>query len=407
MPESVGFNPFSPAFQADPYPIYHRLRAESPIHRIQSFNVDQWYLTRYADVQTVLNDARLISDDLPDRLQTKASHLKQGDFNALIHTTRHWLFFLEPPDHTRLRTLVSRSFAATKIEQLRPSIQIMVDRLLDRCSTQSSMDVMADLATPLPALVSAALLGMPLPTPTQLTQWASGLFRVFDQPLGLQDYQSINQVALEFRDYLQDVVNTFRKRPEDNLISHLIALNDSNRLSEAELLALIGMLFSVGQETTENLIGNSVFALLTHPHQLDKLKRQPTLVAAAIDELLRYDSPVQIIIRRAIADVELEGNVIHQGDKVNLLLGAANRDPARFVAPDQLDITRQESSKLPFGSGMHYCLGSELARVQGQIAVNTLIHRFDLLTLERDRIERRKNIVLRGLKVLPITFTIH
>jgi hypothetical protein len=405
---SVEFNPFSRAFQTDPYPIYHHLRANSPIHRIQSFNVDQWYITRYLDVQAVLNDPRFVVDDLPDRLQTKASHLKQqGNFNHLIQTIHHWLFFLDPPQHTRLRSLLSRFFSATKVEQLRPQIQAIVDCLLDRIVPGATLEVMADFAAPLPTLVSAELLGIPATQQTRLTEWGSILFRVFNQPLSLQDYQLINQAALEFKQYLQEIVCVVRKHPQETLISQLILFKDEqNRLSEDELLALIGMLLSVGQETTENLIGNGIFALLTHPQQLHRLQTNPGLIHTAVEELLRYDSPVQILSRTAIAEVELDGTSIRRGDKINLLLGAANRDPARFPAPDQLDITRREYSKLPFGSGIHYCLGSELARVQGQIAIRTLVQRFPRLTLEIDRIERRKTIVLRGFKVLPITVTV-
>ncbi|NJN88184.1 MAG: cytochrome P450 [Leptolyngbyaceae cyanobacterium SL_7_1] len=406
--QSVEFNPFSQAFQIDPYPIYHQLRSISPIHRIQSFSVDQWYITRYQDVQTILNDPRFTVDDLPHRLEAKASHLKQqGDFNHLIQTIHHWLFFLEPPHHTRLRSLLSRSFSAAKVEQLRPQIQVIVDRLLDHFTPGTPVDVMAQLAAPLPTLVSAELLGIPSSKQATLTQWGSILFRVFNRPLSLQDYQLINQVALEFKEYLQEVVSTLRKSPQTSLISQLIVLRDEeNRLSEDELLALIGMLFSVGQETTENLIGNGIFALISHPQQLQTLQQHPALIQSAVEELLRYDSPVQILSRTAIADVELDGTTLRRGDKINLLLGAANRDPARFPVPDQLDIRRGEHSKLPFGSGIHYCLGSELARVQGQIAIHTLVQRFPKLTVEVDRVERRKTIVLRGFKVLPITVTV-
>jgi hypothetical protein len=399
------FNPFHPDFQDNPYPIYHRLRAEDPIHRIQGFKFDQWFLTRYADVQAVLNDCRFRVDDLPQRLEEKAVHLKQGNFKVLTQTIGNWLFFLEPPNHTRLRSLVSKTFSQGRVELLRPQIQAIVDRLIDDVATAGSADLMTALAAPLPALVSAAILGIPNVDRQQLTRWAYDLFHVFDQPLSLQDYQQINQVAAEFRDYFCELIQDFKKMPEDNLICKLVAAKAQDKLTDTELFAFLSMLFSVGQETTENLIGNGLFTLLCHPEQTDRLRQHPALIHSAIEELLRYDSPVQIISRTATVAVEIGGKTIRQGDKVNLLLGAANRDPAKFAEPDRLDLNRKESHRLPFGSGIHYCLGAELARVQGQVAINTVLQRLPNLQLHPERLERRKNIVLRGFKVLPVTFT--
>lgn len=399
------FNPFSLEFQADPYPIYQTLRTEDPIHQVKGFKFNQWFLSRYKDVYAVLNDARFKVDDLPERLADKALHLKQkGDFEPLIQTVSHWLFFLEPPDHTRLRSLVQKTFSSLKVEPLLPRIEAIVNHLLDRVEGKQ-MDIMRDLAAPLPALVSSEILGIPVGDRATLTQWAYSLFHVFDQPLSLQDYQHINQVALNFKEYFGQLITDFRKNPQDNLISNLIQLCDrEGKLSEAELLGFLSMLFSVGQETTENLIGNGIFALLNHLDALENLRQNPHLMGNALEELLRYDSPVQIISRTAIEPVEMDGKIIQKGDKVNLLLGAANRDPEKFGVPDCLSWSRQESSRLPFGSGIHYCLGAELARVQGQVALSRLIQRFPRLQLNLEKVERRKNIVLRGFKVLPVTF---
>jgi hypothetical protein len=410
-PKKPDFNPFVPEFQENPYPIYQQLRQGDPVHRVRGFRFNQWFLTRYEDVQAVLNDGRFRVDDLPERLGEKAAHLKQGDFEPLRGTIQHWLFFLEPPDHTRLRSLVQKTFSAMRVELLRPLIQSLVDEQLDRVQSTGCIDIMADLAAPLPALVSLALLGMPAADRQQLTEWAYVLFHVFDQPLSLQDYQRINQVAIAFRDYLERRIAALRQQPEDHLMSRLIeACDRDQKISEAELLGFISMLFSVGQETTENLIGNGMFALLSHPQQLQQLirdlEREPGLIESAIEELLRYDSPVQIISRTALAAVELGGQTIQAGDKVNLLLGAANRDPAKFQQPDALDWRRKETSRLPFGSGIHYCLGAELARLQGQIAIQTLVQRLPDLILDAKNVQRRKNIVLRGFKVLPVTFTV-
>lgn len=399
------FNPFSPEFQADPYPIYQMLRTADPVHQVKGFKFDQWFLSRYKDVYAVLNDARFKVDDLPERLADKALHLKQaGDFEPLIQTVSNWLFFLEPPDHTRLRSLVQKAFSGMKVEPLRPRIEAIVNHLLDQVEGKQ-MDIMIELAAPLPAWVSSEILGMPMGDRATLTQWAYTLFHVFDQPLSLQDYQHINQVALQFKEYFGKLITDFRKNPQDNLISNLIQLCDQEgKLSEAELLGFLSMLFSVGQETTENLIGNGVFALLNHPESLESLKQNPHLMGSALEELLRYDSPVQIISRTAIEPVEIDGKTIQKGDKVNLLLGAANRDPEKFPEPDRLSWDRKESSRLPFGSGIHYCLGAELARLQGQVALSGLIQRLPQLQLHSEKAERRKNIVLRGFKVLSVTF---
>lgn len=399
------FNPFSPGFQADPYPIYQALRTEDPIHQVKGFKFNQWFLSRYKDVYAVLNDARFKVDDLPERLADKALHLRQqGDFEPLIQTVSHWLFFLEPPDHTRLRSLVQKTFSGMKVELLRPRIEAIVNHLLDQVEGRQ-MDIMTELAAPLPTLVSSEMLGIPIGDRAALTQWAYTLFHVFDQPLSLQDYQHINQVALQFKEYFGKLITDFRKNPQDNLISQLIQLCDQEgKLSEPELLGFLSMLFSVGQETTENLIGNGIFALLNHPKSLESLRQNPQLMSSALEELLRYDSPVQIISRTAIEPVEIDGRTIQKGDKVNLLLGAANRDPEKFLEPDRLSWNRKESSRLPFGSGIHYCLGAELARVQGQVALSNLIQRLPQLQLNPEKVERRKNIVLRGFKVLSVTF---
>jgi pimeloyl-[acyl-carrier protein] synthase len=398
------FNPFSPAFQDDPYPIYENLRSIDPVHQVKGFQFNQWFLSRYADVYAVLNDSRFRVDDLPDRLADKARHLQQGDFEALIATVSHWLFFLEPPDHTRLRSLVQKTFSSMKVELLRPKIEAIVAQLLDRVEGRE-MDAMMALAAPLPALVSSEMLGIPTDDRVLLTEWAYTLFHVFDQPLSLQDYQRINQVALKFKEYFGGLITDFRRKPQDNLMCHLIQLCDrEGKLSEQELLGFLGMLFSVGQETTENLIGNGIFALLHHPQELKILQQNPLLISSALEELLRYDSPVQMISRTAIEPVEMDGKMIQSGDKVNLLLGAANRDPEKFPEPDRLNWNRKESSRLPFGSGIHYCLGAELARLQGQVALGSLIQRFPQMQLGAEKVERRKNIVLRGFKVLPVTF---
>ena len=398
------FNPFDPEFRANPYPTYHRFRSESPIHRISNFTGDEWLVTRYAYVKAVLNNLHFCVDDLPDRLKEKSFYLKQqGEFEALRQTIGSWLFFLNPPDHTRLRGLVSKAFSSGALEGMRPQIQNIVDELITSIQEDEVMDIISDFACPLPASVTAIMLGMPTEERNQLIQWAHDLFRVFDQPLSLEVYKYLNQVALEFKEFLSRLIKEREKNPKQDLLSHLIAAKNQGKLNEEELMGFCAMLFSVGQETTENFIGNSMLALLRHPEQLQKLKQEPKIIVSAIEELLRYDSPVQLIARVATKNVQIGGKTIKAGDRVHLSLGAANRDPAEFVDPDRIQLTRKHNS-IPFGSGIHYCLGGTLARIQGQILINELIQRFPTLKLNTDKLEWRNNIVLRGLKALPVTF---
>ncbi len=407
--QPLKFNPFDPEFHTNPYPIYHRFRHESPLHKISNFMGDQWLLTRFADVKFVLNDSRFCIDDLPKRLEQKSVYLKNnGEFSTLMQTISQWLFFLNPPDHIRLRGLFSNFFSARVVEGMRPQIQKIVDELLSNVQQAGVMDIIHDLACPLPATVTATLLGVPTQECDQIIQLAHDLFRVFDQPLSLQVYENLNQVALKFREYFSTLIAEREKKPKQDLLSHLIkAKNQSDKLNEDELLACCAMLFSVGQETTENFIGNSVLALLHHPDQMQKLKLEPKIITNAVEELLRYDSPVQLIARIAVEDVEIDRKTIQAGDRIHLCLGAANRDPAQFSDPDHLDLTRQQQHSLPFGGGIHYCLGAALARIQGQIAINTLVQRFSELKLNCHRLEWRNNIVLRGVNYLPVAFKIN
>ncbi len=401
----VKFNPFSAEFRANPYPTYDRLRVEDPIH--WSF-LKAWVVTRHRDVKQILGDRRFRADDLPERLNQKKLYLQEGeDFNLLKQTISKWLFFVEPPHHTRLREIITKAFSISTIEQMRPQVTEIVNELINDVREAGTMDIITDMAAPLPALVTAKMLGIPQQDRPLITQWAYDLFRVFDQPLSLQDYADLNQVAGESRAYFLELINHRKNNLQSDLLSNLIiASEETGKLDLDEVLGLCAMLFSVGQETTENLIGNGMLALLQNPEQMAKLQQDPTLINNAIEELLRYDSPVQIVARDATEDIEIDGNLIHAGESVVLCLGAANRDPEQFRDPDILDITRNINRNLPFGGGIHYCLGSALARLEGQIAINAMVQQLPELTLATNSLTRRKNIVLRGLQSLPVTFNV-
>ena len=403
----VRFDPFSPNFHTNPYPIYEWLRDNDPIH--WSF-MQAWVITRHRDVEALLKSAQLQVDDLPSRLRQKSQYLKQGNFEALAQTIENWLFFLEPPHHTRLKGLVAKAFSPNTIETMRPAIAQLVDRLLTEVEQKASkqngvIDIMTDFASPLPAMTVTQILGVPLEDHDKLMRWSYDLFFVFDQPMSLDGYQKQNEIAIEARKYMISLMET---KPS-GLIGQLMAARDSGQqLSQDEILGFCIMLLIVGQETTKSLIGNSILALLQHPQALSELQQNLDLIPAAIEELLRYDSPVQVIARIASEDFGYGGKTIHSGDKVILCLGAANRDREIFSEPDQLNFHRRNYN-LPFGGGLHYCLGAALARVQGQIAIKSLIQRFPNLEsrdLNNSTLQWRESITLRGLKNLSVGFSV-
>lgn len=403
--KALKFNPFLPEFHADPYSIYHCLRSEEPIH---SSAFGEWVLTRYVDVKAVLRDPLFCAEKVPKRIKERGHYLqqKQRDFNAIAQVSSKFFFFLDPPDHTRLRGLVGKAFSTRVVERMRPRIQEIVDELIGGFRDRGVMDIISDLACPLPVIVIAKMLGVPVEAHSKLHQWSNDLSRILDPLLSLETYEHLNQVAVEFTEYFRSLIAERQKSPKEDLLSALIAAREQgDRLSEDELLSICMLLFWTGEETTVNTIGNGMLALLRHPDQMEKLKREPAIIQSAVEELLRYDSPVQLTSRIATENVEISGKLIRAGEKVVACLGAANRDPAEFPNPDRLDLTRGENRHLAFSDGIHYCLGAALARLQGEIAINTLVQRLPNLKLGTDTLLWRKNIVLRGLKALPVTFT--
>lgn len=398
-------NPFDPEFHANPYPTYHRLRLEEPVHR--NF-LGSWVLTRYADVKAVLRSPRFRSDNLPQRLKDKNPYLKnqQKNLDALAENTSKWLLHLEPPDHTRLRGVVGKAFSAGMIECMRPQIQEIVDELIGNVQHRGSMDIISELARPLPVRVISRMLGVPIEIQNQVYQWANDISGILDPLNSLETLAHMNGVILEFSESFRKLIAEREREPKEDLISTLVAAkNQGGKFSDSELLSVCMLLFATGEETTVNLIGNGMMALLHHPAQMERLKREPIIIQSAVEELLRYDSPIQRIARIATEDVEIGGEKIAAGEQVILYLGAANRDPAQFPDPDRLDLTRSDNHHLAFADGIHNCLGAALARVEAQIANNTLVQRLPDLKLQTDTLEWRKNIALRGLKALPVTFT--
>lgn len=395
-PESQ-FNPFLAEFQADPYPFYRRLREDDPVHR---HPMAFFVLTRYDDVLTALRDPRFGRHGLQQLLAEV-----YGD-DAEPGALPRSLLFRDPPEHTRLRALVARPFTAPAAEAMRPGIQFLVDELLDRVEGQSTMDVIADLAYPLPFSVICQMLGLPGDDQEEIRHWSADLSRSLDAlgPLGDKRLRERGrQARIQLAEYFRRLAAERRRRPRGDLLSTLVAADErGDRLTDGEVLAMCVLLFAAGHETTVNLIGNGTLALLRHPDQLRRLRDAPALFPDAVEELLRYDSPVQRFGRVPVADVEMGGTTIPAGALVVGAIGAANRDPAHFPDPDRLDLGRRDSRHLAFGSGIHTCLGAPLARVEAQIVFETLLRRAPGLSLAATTPEWRHSSTVRGLKTLPV-----
>jgi hypothetical protein len=394
----VVFNPLLPEFRDDPYPFYRRLRTEDPVHL---HPMGFWVLTRYDDVLTALRDPRFGREGLHPMLAEV-----YGDESAPGELPRSMLF-RDPPGHGRLRALVVRPFTAPGVEAMRPQIQSIVDDLLDSALARPSMDVIADLAYPLPFTVICHMLGVPRDDRPEIRQWSADLARSLDAlgPLGdvrLRERGRAGRRALG--DYFRGLVAERRRDPRADLLGTLIAAEEAgDRLTEGEILTMCVLLFVAGHETTVNLIGNAVLALLRHSDELQRLRDDPSLMPAAVEELLRYDSPVQRFARVPVVDVEVDGRTIPKGAVVVGAIGAANRDPAHFAEPDRLDLGRRDNRHLSFGSGIHVCLGAALARAEAQIAIATLLRRASTLEVQTATPEWRLSSTLRGLKTLPVT----
>lgn len=401
-PIPADFNPLSPEFQANPYPFYDLLRAHMPRFFWETWRM--WFFTRYEDCAALLRDNRFGHEILN---YATREELGWGDVPEnqlpLTEVTRSWMLFRDPPTHTRLRGLVHKAFTPRMVERLRERIQTRADQLIDAALAKGSMDVIADLAFPLPVSVIAELLGVPPEDMDDFQRWSRALaftLELTDDP-AVYEVGAVN--AQEFAAYMRGQVADRRRAPQDDLLSGLIAAEaEGDQLTEQELIATCLLLLLAGHETTINLIGNGIYALLTHPDQWAKLKANPALSKSAVEECLRYDSPVQMTTRIALRDVEYDGVTIQRGQQIALLFGAANHDPAKFNQSDVFDITRDPNPHMAFGNGIHFCLGAPLARLEGQIALETVARRLPDLRLAGDP-TRRNTYVLRGFRELPVT----
>jgi cytochrome P450 len=394
------FNPLSPTFIRDPYPSYERLRATDPIHLTEH---GSFLASRHAEVSLVLRDKRFGKDFVERTVRRYGPKILE---EPIFRSMSHWMLQQDPPDHTRLRGLVVKAFTARRVEDMRPRIQAIVDQAIDAVAERGHMDLIEDFAFRLPVTIICDMLGIPEDHREAFYKGSRDGGRILDPvPMTPEEIAQANVANAMAKMYFEQLFELRRREPGDDLTTQLVhAEEDGSKLTNEELTANIILLFGAGHETTVNLIGNGLLALHRNPDQLALLKANPALIANAVEEFLRYDSSVQLTGRVTLEDIDdLGGKKIPKGETVLCLLGSANRDPAVYPdRPDQLDITRPNVRPLSFGGGIHHCLGAQLARIEAEIAISTLLRRLPELRLDdADNPEWRPTFVLRGLKQLP------
>ena len=391
----------SPQFKANPYPFYARLRAEAPVYRAKLPNRQTaWLVTRYDDVLALLKDDRLVKDRM--NLVVPGLPAKQPWIPGVLKPLARNMLDMDGQDHTRLRTLVHKVFTPRRIEQLRAQIHARCDQLLAKAQPSGSVELIREYALALPVAIIAELLGIPPEDRYKFQKWSHTMTSVS----AVTDVVRVIPAVWQFSRYLRRLFKQRRADPRDDLVTALVQTEEAgDMLSEDELLAMVVLLLIAGHETTVNLIGSGTLALLEHPKQMDLLRQNPALIKPAVEELLRYCSPVDLATERyAGEDITIGDVAIPRGGMVLGVLGSANRDERQFADPDRLDITREPNRHLAFGHGIHFCLGSPLARMEGQIAIATLLQRVPNLRLKNapETLRWRKELFLRGLEQLPI-----
>jgi cytochrome P450 len=395
----------SPAFKSNPYPFYAQLRDQAPAYRITLGDKrTAWLVTRYDDVVTVLKDDRFVKDKRT--VLTREQMAREPWIPKMLQPIERNMLDADAPDHTRLRGLVHMAFTPRLVENMRERIQRLTDELIDAIETRGRMDLIRDYALPLPTTIIAEMLGVPDRERNKFHRWSNAIVSTVPSKWGL--LKAIPSL-IAFLRYIRRLVRTRRADPQDDLVSALVEAHEAgDRLSEDELLAMVSLLLIAGHETTVNLIGNGMLALLEHPRQLERLRAEPGLIKPAVEELLRYDGPLETATERYTREnVTIAGITIPRGEMVFAVLASANRDERQFDHADTLDLTRDPNRHLAFGQGVHFCLGAPLARLEGQIAINTLLRRIpDLrLAVPPQALRRRPGLVLHGLKSLPVAFS--
>jgi pimeloyl-[acyl-carrier protein] synthase len=390
-----------PEVLANPYPLYQQLRSEDPVHWDPFLHA--WVVTRYADVVQVLHHFSANRTPSPELLNT----MGLAALNPIAQVMTRQMLFIDPPDHTRLRALASAAFTSRRVERLRSHIQEIMDGLLDAVVPKGQMDVIADFASPAPAIITAEMLGVPAEDHQQLKEWSADFAEMLGNFQHNPDrFPRVLRSVESMCSYFRSAMKEQRLHPREGLVSAMMEAEvEGAELTEEEIIANLIVTMVGGQETTTNLIGNGVLTLLRNPAEMERLRLDSSLIQSAVEELLRYESPSQHTARLAPADVELGGKQIRQRQAVIAVMGAGNRDPERFADPDQLDLGRADNRHLAFGWAAHFCFGATLARMEGQIAFETLLRRLPNLELDPDAsLMWRHNLGLRGLTALPVRF---
>lgn len=399
----IVFNPTRPAFQADPHAFYRRLRERDPFHR--SRPASGWVLSRYRDILAVLRDPRFSADERNwSRYAGMAARARRAGLRDFYDPERASMLRMDAPDHTRLRTLVSKAFTPRAVERMGPRVEAVVKELLDPRGAHGEFELIRDFAAPLPVVVIAEMLGVPAEDRERFRHWSDEAIRSLGDGT-IEDRRAGDRAIAELGDYFREQAELRRREPRGDLLSALVAAEEEgDKLTTGELLSTCVLLLVAGNETTTKLIANSMLALLRNPGQLELLRRRPELLPNAVEELLRYDGPVQLTSRFVKQDCELAGHGLRRGEQLVLLLASANRDPEVFAEPEQLDVERPEPKHLAFSHGAHFCLGAQLARMEAGIALAALLERYPKLRLTGGRIEWGRNTILRGPRTLHLAF---
>jgi cytochrome P450 len=397
----VAFDPWDPAFVADPYPVYAELRAKGRVHYFEP--TDQWLVPHHADVSAVLRDRRLG--------RTYQHRFTHEDFGRTappaehepFHTLNdHGMLDLEPPDHTRIRRLVSKAFTPRTVERLKPYVTDLAGALVDRLVAAGGGDLLTDVAEPLPVAVIAEMLGIPESDRAPLRPWSADICGMYELNPPQETARKAVRASVEFSEYLRELIAARRAQPGEDLISGLIAAYDEgDRLTEQEMISTCVLLLNAGHEATVNATVNGWWALFRNPAQLAALRADHSLVPSAVEELMRYDTPLQLFERWVLDEIEIDGTTIPRGAEVAMLFGAANHDPEVFQHPEALDITRRDNPHISFSAGIHYCIGAPLARIELAASMRALLEKAPALTLATEP-ERKPNFVIRGLHGLQV-----
>ena len=401
--EMALFSPMAPKVRSNPYPIYHRLREQDPVHFSPFGTV---LLTRYQDAVSVLRDKRFSVEHRNYVDERQPNMLGEGfGPSPSERDLSNVMLFIDPPRHTRLRTLVNRAFTPRVIDHLRTRVETIVDGLLDAVEGRGEMDVIPSLAYPLPVQVICEMLGVPIEDRDRIRVWSRQIAPILDPIVTAEAQAGIEEAADHLDAYWDELIEDRRKDLRDDLLSELIRAEDEgHKLNHDELRSTCNLVLIAGHETTMNLIGNGLLALLRHPDQKEKLRENPGLARTAVEELLRFDSPVHLTARTATERLEVGDATLERGQLAIIAIGGVNRDPSEFPDPDALDIERNPNHHIAFSAGAHFCVGSGLARLEAQIAFPKLLQRMPRIELADTNPEYRETITLRGLKGLRVTF---